>query len=67
AGPPEAKKLACPIFVPLGSFYAFIPAVLIVFLFILRTALEDKTLRAELPGYKEYTQKVRYRLFPKIF
>ena len=33
----------------------------------LRTSLEDRTLQAELPGYKEFTQKTRYRLFPGIW
>ena len=51
----------------LGSRYAFIPAVIIVGLFILRTALEDKTLQEELPGYKDYAQKVRFRLFPGVW
>jgi protein-S-isoprenylcysteine O-methyltransferase Ste14 len=51
----------------LGSFFAFIPAVLIILLFFLRTYLEDKTLQEELPGYKEYSEKVRYRLIPKIW
>lgn len=51
----------------LGSFYAFIPAFMIAVLFILRTSLEDKTLQEELPGYKEYAQKVRYRLLPGVW
>ncbi len=51
----------------LGSFYALIPAALVAFLFILRTALEDKTLREELPGYQEYSRVVRYRLVPGIW
>jgi protein-S-isoprenylcysteine O-methyltransferase Ste14 len=51
----------------LGSLYALIPASLSVILFILRTALEDKTLQQELSGYKEYTEKVRYRLIPGIW
>ncbi len=51
----------------LGSFYSFIPASLIVVLFILRTSLEDKTLQEELPGYKEYAQTVRYRLIPRVW
>lgn len=51
----------------LGSRYAFIPAVVIVGLFILRTALEDKTLQEELPGYKDYAQKVRFRLIPGVW
>lgn len=51
----------------LGSYYALILSVLMIFLFILRTSLEDKTLQEELPGYKEYAQKVRYRLFPGLW
>lgn len=51
----------------LGSLYALIPASVSVILFILRTALEDKTLQKELPGYKEYAEKVRYRLIPGIW
>ncbi|UCE39875.1 MAG: isoprenylcysteine carboxylmethyltransferase family protein [Candidatus Aminicenantes bacterium] len=51
----------------LGSLYTLIPAVIIMILFFIRTALEDKTLREELPCYKEYSQKVRYRLIPGIW
>lgn len=51
----------------LGSLYTLIPAVIIVILFFIRTALEDKTLQEELPGYKEYAQKVRYRLIPGLW
>lgn len=51
----------------LGSLYAFIPVLFILILFILRTSLEDKALHQELPGYKEYAKKVRYRLFPGVW
>lgn len=51
----------------LGSLFAFVPAGIIVGLFILRTSLEDKTLKDELPGYKEYAQKVRFRLIPGLW
>jgi protein-S-isoprenylcysteine O-methyltransferase Ste14 len=51
----------------LGSYYALIPAGLAVVLFLIRTYLEDKTLKKELPGYQEYAQTVRYRLFPGIW
>lgn len=57
--------LAMPLF--LDSLWAFIPAALTVLSTILRAALEDKTLQNELPGYKEYAQKTRYRLFPWIW
>ncbi len=51
----------------LGSWWALIPGVLNIVLFFIRTALEDNTLQAELPGYKDYVQKVHYRLIPGIW
>jgi protein-S-isoprenylcysteine O-methyltransferase Ste14 len=51
----------------LGSFWAFAPAALIAALFVLRTSLEDKTLRDELPGYAEYAEKVTWKLVPKVW
>jgi protein-S-isoprenylcysteine O-methyltransferase Ste14 len=51
----------------LGSLYALIPFTLYAVLFTFRTYLEDKTLQEELPGYKEYTKKVKYRLIPGIW
>lgn len=57
------------IFIPLllNSVWAFIPAILLGIVMVIRTALEDRTLQAELPGYKEYTRKTRYRLLPWIW
>jgi protein-S-isoprenylcysteine O-methyltransferase Ste14 len=51
----------------MGSLFSLIPAVIIAILFLFRTALEDKTLQEELPGYKEYAQKVRYHLVPGVW
>jgi protein-S-isoprenylcysteine O-methyltransferase Ste14 len=51
----------------LGSFIGLIVLGLITIIFIIRTHLEDKTLQLELPGYLEYTKKVRYRLLPGIW
>jgi len=51
----------------LGSWWALVPGLLIGVLFLIRTALEDRMLQEELPGYREYAQKVRYRLFPGIW
>ena len=51
----------------LGSLWALIPGTLIGILFTIRTALEDRTLVQELPGYSEYTNRVRYRLIPGIW
>jgi protein-S-isoprenylcysteine O-methyltransferase Ste14 len=50
-----------------GSMWALIPGLLAVALMVARTALEDRTLQAELPGYQEYTQEVRHRLIPGIW
>jgi protein-S-isoprenylcysteine O-methyltransferase Ste14 len=57
--------LCIPLF--LGSWWAFIPCGLIVVIFIIRTALEDRTLQEELAGYAEYAQRVRYRLLPGVW
>jgi protein-S-isoprenylcysteine O-methyltransferase Ste14 len=51
----------------LGSWWALLPAAILAALFILRTALEDRTLQAELPGYAEFTQQIRYRLLPGVW
>jgi protein-S-isoprenylcysteine O-methyltransferase Ste14 len=51
----------------LGSVWALIPASLSWLLLVLRTQWEDETLQAELPGYKEYTERVRYKLIPGIW
>ena len=51
----------------LGSIWAFIPSTVIVILFIIRTALEDRTLIEKLPGYAEYTKRVKYRLIPFVW
>jgi protein-S-isoprenylcysteine O-methyltransferase Ste14 len=57
--------LAIPVM--LASWGAVIISIGTVLLIILRTVLEDRTLRAELPGYAEYAQQVRYRLLPGIW
>jgi protein-S-isoprenylcysteine O-methyltransferase Ste14 len=51
----------------LGSFWALVPAAVSCLLLVVRTVLEDKTLRNELVGYEEYTQRVRYRLVPGVW
>jgi len=57
--------LATPVL--LDSLWALIPTVLLIGVLVLRTSLEDRTLQTELPGYKEFTQNTRYRLFPGIW
>ncbi len=57
------------LFIPLllDSLWAWLPTILLAVVLVLRTALEDKTLQAELPGYKEFAGKTKYRLFPGIW
>jgi protein-S-isoprenylcysteine O-methyltransferase Ste14 len=51
----------------LGSAWALVPAAVAAALLVLRTAWEDSTLRAELPGYADYARRVRYRLLPGVW
>ena len=51
----------------LGSIWTLVPAIVALIIALIRTSLEDCTLQAELPGYREYAQKVRYRLFPGLY
>jgi protein-S-isoprenylcysteine O-methyltransferase Ste14 len=51
----------------LGSVWALIPAAVASIITVTRTALEDKTLQEELPGYRGYAQRVRYRLIPWVY
>jgi protein-S-isoprenylcysteine O-methyltransferase Ste14 len=50
-----------------GSVFAFFAAGIYTVLIMLRTSLEDRTLCRELAGYSEYSEKVRYRLFPWLW
>ena len=51
----------------LTSTWAFVPALISVVLLVIRTALEDRTLHEELPGYAEYAARVRFRLIPGVW
>ncbi|HEY4723917.1 MAG TPA: isoprenylcysteine carboxylmethyltransferase family protein, partial [Anaerolineae bacterium] len=51
----------------LGSWWALIAGVVSAALVVTRTALEDKTLQAELAGYKDYAERTRYRLLPGVW
>lgn len=57
------------LFTPLawGSWWALVPAGIAGAAMIVRTSLEDKTLRDELPGYAEYSEETRYRLIPGVW
>jgi protein-S-isoprenylcysteine O-methyltransferase Ste14 len=51
----------------LGSVWILIPAAMALTIAVIRTALEDQTLQEELPGYRDYARRVRYRLIPGIY
>ena len=50
-----------------GSYWALPPALLASVLIVMRTALEDRTLQTELPGYDAYAREVRWRLIPGVW
>ena len=58
-------ELAAPIL--FASWWSLIPSGFDALLLMLRTALEDRTLQAELNGYGDYARQVRHRLLPGIW
>lgn len=56
-----------PMPIALGSFCGLIPIATIPFALVIRILNEEKVLCKDLPGYKEYCQKTRYRLIPYIW
>ena len=60
--------LALPgIVLALNSMWTLIPAAVALIIAVIRTMMEDQTLQDELPGYREYAQRVRYRLIPGVY
>ena len=57
--------LAAPL--ALGALYGLLIAGIMAVIFIIRTRLEDKTLKAELKGYADYSAIVRYKLIPFLW
>lgn len=51
----------------LGSWYALIVFVVYPAVIVVRIRGEEKLLEEELPGYKEYKKKVKYRMIPFIW
>jgi protein-S-isoprenylcysteine O-methyltransferase Ste14 len=51
----------------LGSWWALIPAVFCVLGLVIRIKFEEKMLLTGLEGYKEYRERVKYKLIPKIY
>jgi protein-S-isoprenylcysteine O-methyltransferase Ste14 len=53
--------------VALGSYWALVPALFIIPVIVARIKDEEKELLENLESYKEYTQKVKHRLLPRIW
>jgi protein-S-isoprenylcysteine O-methyltransferase Ste14 len=51
----------------MGSLYGLIPAGVLLLLVLIRTLGEDATLKAELPGYREYAARVKQRWIPGVW
>lgn len=51
----------------LASLWAIVPGSVALIVAVVRTALEDRTLHDELPGYREYAQRTRWRLVPGVY
>lgn len=51
----------------LGSYWALIPAILIIPLLVARILNEEQVLLRELEGYREYVETTRYRLMPGVW
>jgi protein-S-isoprenylcysteine O-methyltransferase Ste14 len=51
----------------LGSVWALVPGIVAAAFIIAATSREDRTLQAELPGYREYAERVRFRLVPGVW
>jgi len=53
--------------IALGSYWGLIPFALLPLSMALRILNEEKVLKENLKGYREYCQKVKYRLIPLIW
>jgi protein-S-isoprenylcysteine O-methyltransferase Ste14 len=51
----------------LGSWYGLAAAFASIGILAVRAVLEERTLVDELPGYRQYAERVRYRLIPGIW
>jgi protein-S-isoprenylcysteine O-methyltransferase Ste14 len=51
----------------LGSWYGLAAAMFSLYILAARVVLEERTLMAELAGYREYVERVRYRLITGIW
>lgn len=51
----------------MGSLYGLAPCAVLLICVLVRTLGEDATLKAELPGYAEYAQRVKQRWIPGVW
>jgi len=51
----------------LGSWWAVVPALLAIPLFLRRLFIEERMLFAELEGYREYAERVPWRVIPGLW
>jgi protein-S-isoprenylcysteine O-methyltransferase Ste14 len=51
----------------LSSMWTLVPAAVALIIAVIRTVLEDQALQDELPGYRDYARRVRYRLIPGVY
>lgn len=51
----------------LGSWYGLLLFLLFIPALAVRTVLEERALREELPGYDAYMAQVKYRLIPYLW
>lgn len=67
--PGYAGALLFELFAPLalGSVWAIVPSAIGVVALLVRTGMEDRTLRSELTGYSEYAAATRFRLVPGVW
>jgi len=67
--PMYTGALALLLFTPiaLGSYYGLFSVLILVVVIVYRAIDEEKDLKQNLVGYKEYCEKVKYRLIPFIF
>lgn len=63
----SGSLLALSIALVLGSWWALIPVAVVIVGLMVRTVFEERTLRAELPGYADYTRRVKWRWVPGVW
>lgn len=50
-----------------GSVWSYLPGAILAVALVIRTVFEDRTLRSELDGYRDYTNRTPFRLVPMVW